>query len=205
MSSLITGEKSPLPGGAALRLMIVTLLVCASYYVGGMIAIALRFQPGGISGIWLPHGILVGVLLLTPVRQWWLFAAALLPTHLHLVSTFQGPVPLLVMLIQFGGNMTQAVLGAAPLRRFLGDPPRLNSLSRMSAFIVVAALLAPCLVSAVVAWLFTVSDWVADFWITWQRRAFASDVRGCHCHASNHPPGGGRVGDHAARIAATES
>ena len=149
------------------------LLVCAGYYISGIIGIALRFEPGGISGVWLPHGVLVAAFLLTPVRRWWLYAAALLPTHLHLVSTFQGPVPLVIMLIQFTGNMAQAALGAALVRGVVGQPPRLNDLRRMSVFIIGGAFLAGCLVSAVVAWLFTLTDWVDDFWMAWERRVFA--------------------------------
>ena len=166
-------DAAPLSGGAPLRPTIATLLVCAGYYVGGAIAIELRFQPGGISGIWLPHGILTAALLAAPVRRWWLYAAALLPTHLHLVSTFQGPVPLQTMLIQFGGNIAQAGVAAAVLRRALGQPPRLDSLSRMGAFIVVAAFLAPCLISALVAWLFAATGWVDDFWLAWKRRTYS--------------------------------
>ena len=98
-------------------------------------ASALRFEPGQISGIWLPHGILVAALLAAPVRRWWLYTAALLPTHLHLVGTFQAPIPLVVMLIQFAGNIASACLAAALLRRVLGQPPRLDTLSRMGAFI----------------------------------------------------------------------
>jgi PAS domain S-box-containing protein len=149
-----------------------TLLVCAGYYAGGTIGIALRFEPGGISGIWLPHGILVAALLTAPIRRWWIYAAALLPTHLHLVSTFQGPVPLMVMLIQFGGSMGQAAVAAAALRPALGQPPRLDSMSRMGAFFAVAAFLAPLVFSALVAALFVATSWVDDFLVAWQRRLF---------------------------------
>jgi PAS domain S-box-containing protein len=165
-------DTVPPRGWSALRPVIATLLVCAGYYAGGAIGIVLRFQPGQISGIWLPHGILVAALLATPVRRWPLYAAALFPTHLHLVGTFQAPIPLVVMLIQFAGNIAAAGLAAALLRRVLGQPPRLDTLSRMGAFIVVAAILAPCAVSAVVARLFVATGWVPDFWIAWQRRTF---------------------------------
>ena len=147
-----------------------TLLLCVGYYAGGLVGMALRFEPGQISGIWLPHGILVAALLAAPVRRWWLYTAALLPTHLHLVGTFQAPIPLVVMLIQFAGNIASACLAAALLRRVLGQPPRLDTLSRMGAFIAVAAVLAPFAISAVVAQLFLAVGWVADFWIAWQRR-----------------------------------
>jgi PAS domain S-box-containing protein len=155
------------------RVALGVLLVCGGYYLGGIIGIVLRVNPGGISGIWLPHGVLVAALMLTPIRRWWLFIAALLPTHLHLVRTFQGPVPLSIMLIQFGGNISQAALGVVALRWWGGREPRLNDLRGMSAFILFAAFLAPCLVSAAVAWLFFANGWVGDFLIAWERRTLS--------------------------------
>ena len=113
-------------------------------------------------------------MLTSPLRRWWLYAAALLPSHLLMVATFQGPVPPAVMLIQFGGNIAQAVVAAAVMRRVVGQPARLDSLPRMGAFIAVAAFLAPCVFSAVVAGLFVAVGWVDDFWIAWQRRLFAA-------------------------------
>ena len=153
---------------------IATLLVCAGYFAGGAVGITLRFEPGGIAGIWLPHGILVAALLTAPLRRWWLYAAALLPTHFLMTATFQGHVPPVVMMIQFGGNLAQAVVAAAVMRRVVGQPARLDSLPRMGAFIAVAAFLAPCVFSAVVAWLFVAVGWVDHFWIAWQRRLFAA-------------------------------
>ena len=160
-------------GWPALRWAIGPLLACLGYYVSGVIALSLRFQPGGISGIWLPYGVFIATLVLTPPRRWLVHAALLLLTHLHLVRTFQGPVPLSIMFIQFGGVLAQAALGAALLRRILGSPPRLNILSTMTAFILVGTLLLPLAISAPVAWLFTATGWVDDFWMAWQRRAFA--------------------------------
>ena len=164
------------PSGAGA--VIATLWLCVAYYAGGLIAMGLRFQPGQISGIWLPHGILVAAFVAAPLRRWWLYAAALFPTHWHLVSTFQAPIPLVIILIQFAGNMAAAGLAAVALRRVLGQPPRLDTLSRMGAFILVAAILAPCAGSAMVARLFVATGWVTDFWIAWQRRGVAKFRQG---------------------------
>ena len=152
-------QSAKTPGAKVLA----TSLVFAGYYLGGAIACTWKFQPGGISGIWLPHGILLAALLLSPVRLWWLYVVALVPAHFHMVRTFQGPVPIVVMLIQLGGNVTQAALPAAVLRRILGDPPRLSTLSRMGALILIGAFLAPCLISACVAGLFVLTHWVGTF------------------------------------------
>ena len=155
------------------RLALGVLLVCAGYYGAGVVALALRLEPGGISTIWLPQGVLLAALMLTPVRFWWLYVAALLPVHLHLVSHFQGPVPLGIMLVQFGGNMAQAILGAVAMRQFAGTPPRLDELRRMAAFLVLGVILPVAIVSALVAGLFVLVGWVDDFWLTWPRRALA--------------------------------
>jgi PAS domain S-box-containing protein len=160
-------------GWPALRGAIGPLLTAVGYYVSGVLAISFRFEPGGISGIWLPYGVLLAALVLTPLRRWWIHAALLLPTHLHLVNTFQGPVPFSIMLIQYGGAITQTGLAAWLLRPLLGSPPRLDNLPAMTAFLVIGTLLLPLAVSAPVAWLFTTTGWVSDLWIAWQRRAFA--------------------------------
>jgi integral membrane sensor domain MASE1 len=122
------------------RLALAVLLVGAGYYGAGIVALALRLEPGSFSTIWLPQGVLLAALMLTPVRFWWLYVAALLPVHLHLVSHFHAPVPLGITLIQFGGNMAQAILGAVAVRHFAGTPPRLDELRRMAAFLVLGVM-----------------------------------------------------------------
>ena len=164
------------PAGAAARVhpharvALAVLLVCAGYYGAGIVALALRFEPGGISTIWLPHGVLLAAFSLTPPRLWWLYAAALLPAHLHLVREFQGPVPLEVMLAQFAGNMLQAILGALAVRHFNGTPPRLDDLRHMAAFLVLGVILPVLVVSAAVVGLFFLMGWVDDLALAWQRR-----------------------------------
>jgi PAS domain S-box-containing protein len=172
MEAAVTDRPSE-RGWPAPRSAIGPLLTAVGYYVSGVLAISFRFEPGGISAIWLPYGVLLAALVLTPPRRWWIHAALVLPTHLHLVSTFQGPVPLSIMLVQYGGMIAQTALAAGLLRPVIGPPPRLDNLPAMTAFLVVGTLLLPLAISAPVAWLFTTTGWVNDFWIAWQRRAFA--------------------------------
>ncbi len=155
------------------RPLVIAALGCAGYYVGGAIGITLHFAPGRISGIWLPHGILVATLLFLPVRRWWLLGALLLPTHVHMIRSLMVDVPPWVMAVQFGGNFGEAVLAAAVVRPILGQPPRLNNLTRMTAFIVLAGVLVPAVCCALVTWLFNLTGWLTDFWISWQRRLFS--------------------------------
>jgi PAS domain S-box-containing protein len=155
------------------RLALSILLVCAGYYGAGIVAFALRLEHGGISDIWLPHGVLLAALMLTPPRHWWLYLAALLPVHVHLAAHFQGPVSQPVMLMHFAGNVVQAVLGAMVVRRLVGAPPRLDGFRPMTVFLVLGVILPVAAAAALVAALFVVTGAVDNFGLIWHRRTLA--------------------------------
>jgi PAS domain S-box-containing protein len=176
---LEAGAAGLAPGAAAgrahpyTRLALTVLVVCAGYYGAGIIAFALRLEHGGISDIWLPHGVLLAALMLTPPRHWWLYLVALLPVHLHLASHFQDPLALLAMLIHFFGNAVQAVLGAMVVRRLVGAPPRLDAFRPMTVFLVLGVILPVVATAALVAGVFVLTGSADDFWLVWQRRSLA--------------------------------
>ena len=155
------------------RALIATLLVCGGYYAGGAMGMELRLVPGGPTEIWLPQGILLAALLTAPVRRWWLYAAALLPTHVQLTAIFSPQVPASMVYVQFAGQFVQAALGAALLRPVLGHPPRLDSLRRMGAFIFVGTFLVTLVVQAAVVGIYLSTGFVHDFWAPWQQRVLA--------------------------------
>src|SRR5262249_15174470 len=127
----------------AVRTALGVLLVCAGYYASGVVSLITRFPSSGISTIWAATAVLLAALLLLLLRTWWLYVLALLPPHLHLVVTFQGDVPLPVMLCQYAGNVAHAVLSAVLVRRVVRVPPRLEDLRSMATFILLAGLAVP--------------------------------------------------------------
>src|SRR6188508_1519706 len=104
---------APARGHPLRRALIATLLVCGGYYAGGAIGMGMRLVPGGPTEIWLPQGILLAALLTAPVRRWWLYAVALLPTHVHLTVALSPHVPAVMMLVQFVGQFVQSAVAAA--------------------------------------------------------------------------------------------
>ena len=155
------------------RALLATLLVCGGYYAGGALGMELRLVPGGPTEIWLPQGILLAALLISPVRLWWLYALALLPTHVQLTAALSPQVPASMMFVQFAGQFVQAALAAALLRPIFGNPPQLDSLRRMGAFIFGGTFLVPLVVQAVVVGIYLASGFVHDFWAPWQQRVLA--------------------------------
>lgn len=152
------------------------LLVCAGYFAAGIIGLIARLPGSGISTIWPATAVLLAALLLVPVRTWWVYTLAVLPTHLILVTVFQGEVPLVVMLIQYAGNMAHALISAALLRRVLGAAPRLEGLRGMGLFLLIAAVAVPGAVSLIAVWLFQSAGWVRDVWEAWRTRTLSNGI-----------------------------
>jgi PAS domain S-box-containing protein len=150
------------------------LVVLAGYYAGSIFGIQLGLRPSGIGATWPPTAILLAALLLAPPRYWWMYLLGVVPTHLHVVASFQVPeVPLVVMLCQVGSNILLAVLAAFAFRSLIGAPPQLGNRRNMGAFVLLAVL-ATAVASAVAAWLFLLTGWAADFWFVWRQRVLAN-------------------------------
>jgi two-component system, LuxR family, sensor kinase FixL len=156
------------------RMVKIALVTCAAFYLGGVFALTIRFAPAGISIFWPPNAILLATLLLTAPRTWWFYLLAVVPTQLHMVATFQPGVPTTTMLCQLGGNLGQAVIAALAVRGTVGSPPRFDSLRSTAVFILVAAIAAPAVASAVVSYLFVLTGWATDFGLTWSRRSLTN-------------------------------
>ena len=156
------------------RLASTVCLVCAGYYVGGLVGIWLRFPPSGIAAIWPSTAILLGALLLAPTRTWWVYLFAAVPTHLHLVANFQPDVPLVVMLCQVGSNAVHAFLAAHAVRGTTGPPPRFDNLKSMTVYMLHAAIAATAVACALAAFLFVLSGWAPDFWLAFRQRVLAN-------------------------------
>ena len=110
-------------GHPHVRTALTALLASAGYYLGGVVGIGLMFPDSPIAIIWPSNAILLAALLLTPVRTWWVYLLAVVPTHQNLVTNFQPDVPLVTMLGQISGNIIQTVIAALAVRRFTGAPP----------------------------------------------------------------------------------
>jgi PAS domain S-box-containing protein len=155
------------------RALIATLAVCVGYFAGGAIGMGLRLVPGGPSEIWLPQGIVLAALLTAPVRRWWLYTLALLPTHMILTAVYNAHVPDSMMFLQFVGQIGQAAIAAVLLRPILGTPPQLDSLRRMGMFVFGGTFLVPCVVQAGVVGVYLAGGFVHEFWAPWQQRVLA--------------------------------
>ena len=92
---------------------------------------------------WLPAGLYLAALLLTPPREWlWLALAAFLA---NLAFDFFHGTPFLVILAFFCANTVQAFVGAWLVRRFVAEKITLATLKEYSGLVFFAAVLSTVL------------------------------------------------------------
>jgi len=149
-------------------LLAVTMGSCLGAWISVEFGLSpLRISPG--------NAILLAALLLNPLRTWWMFLLAVVPSHLYLAAHFQAEgVPSTAMWCQVGAGVFQAVLGALLVRRLMGMPPQLETLRRVTGFILLAAIAAPAISSALAADLLMLVRWTDEFWLTWRTRFLAN-------------------------------
>jgi PAS domain S-box-containing protein len=157
-----------------LRLARAVLLVCAGYYLGAKVGLALTFHPHPISVLWPPNAVLLAALLVSPVRWWgWLVLGAL---PAHLVAELQSGVPAAMVLCWFISNVSEALIGAVFVRQLMRAALRLESAGNVAFFccaIVIAAFLSSFLDAAFV----DLIGWGhSAYWEVWKTRFIANTL-----------------------------
>ena len=146
----------------------VPLGIAALYYVGCLLGFALRFPSSGISFFWPPNAILLAGLLLVAPRTW----PALLVTVFaaHGLAHARDGIPIAAWSIQYGGNASQALLGAWIVRCF-GSVAIHESLRGALVFVAGACIVAPALASVAPSYVYVSLGWATDLVAAWRARS----------------------------------
>lgn len=151
------------------------LLLSAAYFIAAELGLALTFGPKPVSVLWLPNAILLGGLVLTSPRSWWLLLLAVLPAHLG--AQLWSGVPLAMVLGWFVSNSAEALIGAGLLRLLVEPPIRLDRTRSAVVFILTAGFLAPFLSSFLDAALVTWNGWgESPYWSVWKTRILSNSL-----------------------------
>ena len=153
--------------------MIVALSL--TYYATAVAVYARLMMPTlpSVAVLWPPNVLLFVAFLLAPVRLWPLVICFALPTQLAVAATMD--IPLGRSLGMFTGNLSQPIIAAAILRRLGQGERMLETLRGATAFILVAALGAPAIASAVSAATLSATGWITDPGLHWRMR-FVTNV-----------------------------
>jgi PAS domain S-box-containing protein len=149
------------------------ICVAVGYYALATVGTVLSVPPSGFAIIWPATAFLVGVLLLAPVRSWWIYLLAAVPTHFHMIGSFQD-VPVLVGVTQISGNISLAAITAFAVRSAHATPLRFDRFHEVLKFVLVAGVAVPAVVNAAILSLHLQTGWANDFWLSWRQWMLAS-------------------------------
>jgi len=155
------------------RTLSIALAAAGGYYVGALAGQLLQALPNAPSSFWLPNALLLGLLLLTRQRNWWIYLLAVLPAHV--LSHAPNGVPPAVMAVQYLSNTGQVLLSAWVMRRFVAPSGWFDRLRDTGLFILLAALAIPAVFAVLAAGAFVLVDYYPDFWGV-QRIRLSSNV-----------------------------
>jgi signal transduction histidine kinase len=149
------------------------LLLAVAYYLGAKVGFAFTFHPKPISTFWAPNAILLAALLLNPTRSWWVLLVAAFPAHVAV--QLQSGVPAAMVIGWFASNCSEALIGAASVRSFVGRRPRFDSLHDVATLLVCGTVIAPLLSSFIDAGLVKLIGWgEGSYWQMVQLRLFSN-------------------------------
>ncbi len=157
------------------RSIVATLVLCGAFYCAARIGLVLHFPESLVYFVWPPSAILFVALVLSPRRNWGLFALALLPVHLA-AEMGRVAAPLSSLLLFYGIVWLQALVGAWFVGRFAARPLRLTTLHDVIVFLLGgagAAALTEALALATVLWM---TAGGTDIWLIFAQTLFADTL-----------------------------
>ena len=137
-------------------------------YVSTEIGFAHKFPPHYISPLWPTGAILFGILVVAPVRHWWLYALAA-----YFTSAIKSGLAVTPVLFLAAAYIEQ-FLAAAGVRRFAGGLKAFDNVGNLTAYLAVAVILAPATAAAVAAF----AGGEQSYWFYW-RVWFLSEALAC--------------------------
>jgi PAS domain S-box-containing protein len=136
------------------------LLVGIVCHFATQLGFALKFPPNNISVFWPTNAILFAVLLMAPVRHWWMYSIAAFATSVFNDARAGFPPAAILFLV---GDFIEIFIAAVGVRRFAGGPRAFASLGSLVAYILIAAVVAP----SVSAFVGAFAGGSPGYWFNW--------------------------------------
>jgi two-component system, LuxR family, sensor kinase FixL len=146
----------------------------AGYFLGSLVGLSWQFPGTQISVIWPPNAILLAALLVSPRRLWAWLVLGVVPAH-FLAQLLMG-LPLSAVLVNLVGNLGDALLGALAIDYFMTGSRRYDRLRPLALIMLFGGIVAPSLMSLVVAELFSRLGMSGDPWLAWRLRLLTNTL-----------------------------
>ena len=145
------------------------LAVAAGYYACAAIGTVLSVPPSGFAIIWPATAFLISVLLIAPVRLWWMYLGVVLLAHFHLATIFQPAAPFVVVLTQILGNFALAIATVLAVQAATHKPILFDTFRALLIFVALAGIVVPAAVNALILLVHLATGWISDFGQSWRQ------------------------------------
>jgi PAS domain S-box-containing protein len=152
--------------GPVARLGLTASAIAAGYFACAMLSMTLRFVPDGWAIVWPARAFLIAVLMLLPLRKWWL-VAAVAPVHFLVSIGFLPEAPLLAVTVQLLGHLTVALASVLAIKRLVPSGRPFDTAASLFAFIAVVGIAVPAAINFAIVGLHVATGWFADLWQSW--------------------------------------
>jgi signal transduction histidine kinase len=156
--------------------LVSALVVALGYYLATRLGFAFTLEPYPISVLWPANALLLSALLMLAPRRWWIVVVAALPAHL--LAQLQSDVPPAMVLGWFVSNCSEALIGAALVRRVIPwpRPLRFDSLHDAGTILLLAGVAGPFLSSFLDAALVRLVGWGEGDYVALVQMRFFSNL-----------------------------
>jgi PAS domain S-box-containing protein len=152
--------------GESLHKRLGLLLLFGVVYAGTVqLSLAYVVRPESVSVIWLPSGLLLGVLLRRRMSEWPAIVAMALAVGIG--GNLRFAEPWSIALLYNGANVTEALISGLLIQYATGPHPALNRVREVLALALVPALLGEPISAAIAAFGQHALLGGVDFWQTW--------------------------------------
>src|SRR5215467_3640194 len=135
VSNLSHDGLSHRPAFRLLKLSLFAVSYIIAYGLGSL------FPQSSAAPLWLPDSILLCALLVVPRNEWWSYLAIAVP--IRFFPGLHPAVPFWFLSATAANDILKAIFAAHLFRRLTNDSIRLATLSELSTFLAVCALLVP--------------------------------------------------------------
>ena len=154
--------------------MIGILAAGVIYYFATQAAWLLTFPESKVSLFYLPHAVLVSILLLVPTRYWWAYVLAGVSTHF--LATQQADWPVLYALQCEAFDAFKILLTAGAIRYFVKSPFHFIRLREAINFVLIAVILVPFGVALWGAAFTVYYRFGVEYWVEWRNLGISNAV-----------------------------
>jgi two-component system, LuxR family, sensor kinase FixL len=153
-----------------LRAALLLAAVALTYWLAVDIGLAFTPPDYAVSLLWPPNAVILAALLLCPPRRWIWPLLAVLPVHL--LAEVTSGVPLVMAILWYVSNISEALLGAGLIYYILGEAPRFDRARHVVVYLGAAVLCAPILSTFLDAAFVALVGWRydGDYWAIFRSR-----------------------------------